>query len=64
VLVSARAIRYFALAYLGRRYGPQTFHFLASHWIAVACIAGGLAVAASMALRLYQRHETAIGVPE
>jgi membrane protein YqaA with SNARE-associated domain len=64
VLVSARAIRYFALAYLGRRYGPQTFHFLASHWIVVACVAGGLAIAASVALRLYQRHETAIGVPE
>jgi membrane protein YqaA with SNARE-associated domain len=64
VLASARAIRYFALAYLGRRYGPQTFHFLTSHWIAVACVAWGLAIAASVVLRLYQRHEAAMGVPE
>ncbi len=64
VVASARAIRYFTLAYLGHHYGPQTLHFLLSHWILVAGIAGGLAIGASVALRLYQRHETAMGVPE
>jgi membrane protein YqaA with SNARE-associated domain len=64
VVASARAIRYFSLAYLGSRYGAQTFHFLASHWVIVACIAGGLAVAASAGLRVYQRREAAMGVPE
>lgn len=64
VVASARIIRYFTLAYLGHHYKTQTFHFLVSHWIAVACLAGGLTIAASVALRLYQRHETEMGIPE
>ncbi len=64
VIAAARAIRYFTIAYLGHRYGSKTFQFLFSHWILVAGIAGGLAIAASVGLRLYQRHETALGVPE
>jgi len=64
VIAAARTIRYFTIAYLGHRYGPKTFQFLLSHWVLVAGAAGGLAIAASVALRLYQRHETAMGVPE
>jgi membrane protein YqaA with SNARE-associated domain len=64
VIVTARAIRYFALAYLARHYGHRTYQLLVSH----AWLAGGvaivLAIAAGVGLRLYQRHETAMGVPE
>lgn len=64
VVVTARAIRYFALAYLGRHYGRRTFQFLLAHGLLVAGIALVLAVAATVGLRLYQRHEAAMGVPE
>lgn len=64
VIGLARAIRYFTIAYLGHRYGTRTFQFLLSHWILVVCVAGGFAIAASVGLRLYQRHEAAMGVPE
>ena len=64
VVVTARAIRYFALAYLGQHYGHRTFQFLLSHGLLVAAIAIALALAAIGALRLYQRHEAASGVPE
>jgi membrane protein YqaA with SNARE-associated domain len=64
VVVAARALRYFALAYLAERYGHETFQFLLSHGLLVAGIAIGLAIAAIVGLRLYQRHEAALGVPE
>ena len=38
VVAAARAIRYFALAYLALHYGSRTFAFLASH---LAATAGG-----------------------
>ena len=64
VVLSARAIRYFALAYLAQHYGHRTFQFLLSHGLLVAAIAVALAIAAVVGLRLYQRHEAALGVPE
>ncbi len=64
VVVSARAIRYLALAYLGQHYGHRTFQFLLSHGLLVAAIAITLAIAAVVGLRFYQRHEAALGVPE
>jgi membrane protein YqaA with SNARE-associated domain len=64
VVLSARAIRYFALAYLGEHYGHRTFQFLLSHGLLVAAIAIALALAAMGVLRLYQRHEAALGIPE
>jgi membrane protein YqaA with SNARE-associated domain len=64
VVLAARSIRYFALAYLAQRYGHETLRFLLSHGLLVAAIAIGLAVAAVVGLRLYQRHEAALGVPE
>jgi membrane protein YqaA with SNARE-associated domain len=64
VVASARVIRYFTLAYLGHRYGTQTFHFLLSHWIVFTCVAVGLTIGVSVALRLYQRHATEMGIPE
>lgn len=64
VVLSARAIRYFALAYLGRHYGQRTFQFLVAHWLLVTAIAIALAMAAAAGLRLYQRHRAALGAPE
>jgi membrane protein YqaA with SNARE-associated domain len=64
VVLAARAIRYFALAYLAEHYGRQTFHFLLAHGFSVAAAAIGLAIAAAVLLRLYQRREAALGVPE
>jgi membrane protein YqaA with SNARE-associated domain len=64
VVLAARLVRYFALAYLAQRYGHRTFEFLLSHGLLVAAIAIGLAIAAVVGLRLYQRHQAALGVPE
>lgn len=64
VILAARAIRYFALAYLGVHYGHATFQFLMSHGVHVAAIAVASAAGVIVALRLYQRHEAAEGKPE
>ena len=64
VVLAARVIRYFALAYLGERYGHGTGRFLKDHWIMVSVIAIGLGLSAAVLLRLYQRREAAMGVPE
>jgi membrane protein YqaA with SNARE-associated domain len=61
VVLSARAIRFFGLAYLGLHYGHQTFEFLTAHWARVAALAVGLAIMAIASLRLVQRHEAAKG---
>lgn len=55
VVLAARAIRYFALAALGRSYGKATFAFLEAHAILVVCIAVALGVGAVIALRLIRR---------
>ncbi|MGH9608742.1 MAG: YqaA family protein [Bryobacteraceae bacterium] len=52
VILAARAIRYFALAALGREFGRSTFAFLASHLLVVFGIAVGLGVVAVVVLRL------------
>ncbi|MBV8809029.1 MAG: VTT domain-containing protein, partial [Acidobacteriaceae bacterium] len=64
VVAVARVIRYFALAYLGQRFGRQTFQYLLGHWGLVVSIAAALAIGAVLALRLVQRHEAALGHPE
>jgi len=56
VVVAARAIRYFALAYLGLHYGPQTFQFLKIHAIGVAGFAIALAILAIVILQLAARR--------
>jgi membrane protein YqaA with SNARE-associated domain len=52
VVVAARTIRYFALAYLAQRYGSETLSFLKLHALAAAGIAIALAAAAIVVLRL------------
>jgi membrane protein YqaA with SNARE-associated domain len=64
VVIAARAIRYFVIAYLSIHYGSDTAQFLKNHaWRAVA---GALLLAAvlTLAMRLFQKHEVAVGVPE
>lgn len=64
VVLAARSIRYLALAYLGERYGYQTFAYLKSHAWQAALGALALALAAAIALRMFQRHEAALGKAE
>jgi membrane protein YqaA with SNARE-associated domain len=59
VVLAARIIRYFSLAYLGQRYGSQTFSFLKAHWVVVAAVAGVLAILAVVILRLVRKKEPA-----
>ena len=59
VVATARVIRYFALAYLARKYGHYTLEFLKAHWAAVLMMALSLAIAAVVALRLIRRQTRA-----
>lgn len=56
VILAARSIRYFALAYLGLHYGHQTFQFLKTHAVEVGGFAVGLAILAIVVLQLVQRR--------
>ena len=57
VMLLARSIRYFALAYLGRSFGPDSAHFLAEHWVAVTAIAIILAAVAVRILKAMDRRQ-------
>lgn len=57
VVSAARAIRYFALAYLALHYGHSTFQFLESHLLAVGSIGLGLAIAAILALQIAEHYD-------
>lgn len=60
VVLTARVIRYSALAYLGRRYGHFTAQFLLKHGLLVGVVAMGLAAMMAVGLRLYQRHHAKV----
>lgn len=64
VVLTARAIRYAALAYLGRTYGHQAFAYLKAHGWQAGLGALALALAVAIALRMFQRHEAALGKAE
>ncbi len=64
VVLTARVIRYFALAYLALHYGHSSVQFLLKHGIVVGLVALGLAVVVAVGLRLYQRHRVEVGEPE
>lgn len=57
VVLAARTIRYFGLAYLGLHYGQQTFQFLAEHVVEVASFAAVLAIAAIIILQYVTRRK-------
>lgn len=56
VVLAARTIRYFALAYLALHYGHETFQFLRAHAIGVGGFAVGLAILAIVILQLVERR--------
>ncbi len=64
VVLTARVIRYFALAYLGEHYGRSSARFLIQHGVLIGTIALGLAVLMAVGLRLYQRQRAQVGEPE
>lgn len=57
VILAARTVRYFALAFLGLRYGQMTFSLLRAHLWAVILVAVALAVMALLVLRLIEGPE-------
>lgn len=57
VVLVARTIRYFALAWLAQRYGHATLTYLKQHWAAVLCIAIALAVAAVLTVRVIKKEQ-------
>lgn len=64
VMLSARAIRYFGLAYLAIHYGSQTFAYVRTHLWQIGVGALVLALVATLALRLLQRREASLGIPQ
>lgn len=58
VVLAARTIRYFSLAYLALHYGHQTFLFLKTHAIGIAGFAVALAILAMVLLR-WAEHRSA-----
>ncbi len=64
VLLTARVIRYVALAYLGQHYGRSSAQFLLKHGVLLGSIALCLAIVVAVGLRFYQRHRAQIGEPE
>lgn len=61
VVMAARLMRYFGLAYLGKHFGLQTFQYLKNHGWRVAAGALVLAAVLTIGLRLFQTHEEHIG---
>jgi membrane protein DedA with SNARE-associated domain len=55
VILIARAIRYFGLAFLGRVYGQAAARFITQHWLLLSAIALGLAALGFLLLRVIQR---------
>lgn len=61
VILTARAIRYFGLAFLGRVYGQAAARFITQHWLLLTAIALGLAVLGFLGLRIIQRRSDQSG---
>jgi membrane protein YqaA with SNARE-associated domain len=64
VVLMARVIRYFGLAYLARHYGQQTFLYVRAHGWEIGITALIFAVAAMFTLRLLQKREAQMGIPQ
>jgi membrane protein YqaA with SNARE-associated domain len=64
VLLVARAIRYYGLAYLATHYGEQTFAYVKTHGWQLGGAALGVAIIAMLSLRLLQKREASLGIPQ
>lgn len=64
VLLIARAIRYFGLAYIATHYGEQTINFVKSHGWQLGGAALMVAAVAIAVLRLFQKREASLGIPQ
>lgn len=64
VVLTARVIRYFGLAYLAIHYGSQSVQFVRTHAWQAALGALVLAGVLTLLMRLFQKHEVKIGIPE
>ncbi len=64
VVLTARVIRYAALAYLGRKYGRMTAQYIVQHGLAIGLGALILAVTVAVGIRFYQRAKVQAGEPE
>ncbi len=64
VLAIARAIRYFSYAYIAVHYGSQTILFVKTHGWQLGGAALILAVISMLSLRLLQKREATLGIPQ
>jgi membrane protein YqaA with SNARE-associated domain len=64
VLLTARAIRYYGLAYLATHYGEQTIAYVEAHGWELGGAALLIAAGAMLALRLLQKREASLGIPQ
>ena len=64
VLLLARVIRYYGLAYLAVHYGAQTFNYVKAHGWELGAAALAIAIAAMLVLRLLQKREASLGIPQ
>lgn len=63
VVLAARVLRYFTLAFLARRYGLATFAFIKMHMVATGLVAAAIALILLAVLRLVQpREETSTAI--
>lgn len=59
VILGARVLRYFALAFLARRYGGATLAFIKAHVLATGLVAAGVALAVAIVIRLIATPDNA-----
>jgi membrane protein YqaA with SNARE-associated domain len=64
VVVAARTIRYFTLAYLGMHYGSQAISYSRAHIWQILLVTIALACLLTVSMRLLQKHDVELGKPE
>ncbi len=64
VLLLARSVRYFGLAYLAIHFGSSTFDFVRTHGWQLGGIALLVSGVALVMLRLLQKGESSMGIPQ
>lgn len=64
VLLLARSIRYFGLAYLAIHFGSSTFAYVKNHGWQLGGIALLVSLLSMLILRLFQKGERTMGIPQ